>query len=124
MKIHDAILKRDIEMLRGEIAKGNVNSIEPETGYTDLHYCAQEQELEFAKMLIENGAYLNIKDKFGNTPLSKAVYFSGGKVEMINLLLSSGANADIENNYGISARQLAHQIASFDVKACFENETM
>ncbi len=56
-------------------------------GFTPLIYAARDNYLEIAKFLIEQGANVNAKNMYDQTPLSVAE----GKTEMINLLKSHGA---------------------------------
>ena len=57
-----------------------------------------------ARILIEHKADLEVKDKYGNTPLSNAVFsykiVPDGK--LIKLLVDAGADVNSENNYGVS----------------------
>ena len=73
-----------------------------------------------AELLLKYGAKVDEKDKDGNTPLFKAVFFSGGNTDMINLLVRKGADPNSENDYGVSPKNLADTIANFDVKSCFD----
>lgn len=120
MNIFEAVLEDNRQALLDEIDQGNIN-IQDESGYTALHYCAQNGKLALAKLLIDKGADVNRKDIYGNTPLFKAVFFSGGHKEMISLLLQAGADANEHNDAGVSPRELAQNIGNFDVTACFEN---
>jgi ankyrin repeat protein len=63
---------------------------------------------------------VDARDKHGNTPLSKAVFYSQGSGEMISLLLRWGADRDLKNNYGVSPVGLARSIANYDVARFFE----
>ena len=45
-------------------------------GYSPLHLACQNGHSETAMVLLENGAMPNAKDKFGNTPLYYAVFFT------------------------------------------------
>lgn len=84
-------------------------------GFTPLHYAAQNYCLELAKVLISNFANVNAKDIHGNTPLFKAVFNSQGHGELIELLITNGADKDLTNNYGVSPYQLAQNITNFNV---------
>lgn len=119
MKLYEIVLNNDIDEVKQVISDCDVNEQEEETGYTALHYCAQNRYIDIAKVLIDSGANVDIKDVYGNTPLFKAVFFSKGKTEMIQLLIEAGANPDTKNNSGVSPKELAESIGSFDVTECF-----
>lgn len=121
MNIIDAVIENNKELLLQEISDGNINAKEPDSGMSALHYCAQNYNIEFAKILLENGAETDITDAYGNTPLFKAVYFSEGRTEMINLLIESGADVNHKNTSDISPKQLAFNIDNFDVTSCFNS---
>jgi len=65
------------------------------TGNTALHYCAQQNHLDAATILLEAGADLNVKNIAGDTPLHLAS--RKNRVDMIELLLGKGADRTIEN---------------------------
>ena len=84
-------------------------------GVTALWYAAREGRYEMARILIEHKADLEVKDKYGNTPLSNAVFsykiVPDGK--LIKLLVDAGADVNSENNYGVSPLGLAKTIGDF-----------
>ena len=84
-------------------------------GVTALWYAAREDRYEMARILIEHKADLEVKDKYGNTPLSNAVFsykiVPDGK--LIKLLVDAGADVNSENNYGVSPLGLAKTIGDF-----------
>ena len=62
---------------------------------------------DLVKLLLENGADVNVRDDDGNTPLTNAL--SNGDKEMMKLLLKYGAdinNNTIDLNNPLSASQL------------------
>lgn len=54
-----------------------------------------------ARSLIENAANVNIRDKFGCTPLMRAG--ENGHKELAQLLINNGADTEIVDNYGDKA---------------------
>lgn len=120
MSILEAAMQNDIEEIKKAVLEGNVDEQDEESGYTALHYSAQNGNIEITEFLLKNKASVSIKDNYGNTALFKAVFFSQGKTEIIKLLLDAGANADEENNAGMSPRELAESIATFDVTEVFK----
>lgn len=115
MDIFQCIFEQNCEELKSQVNSDNVNTLD-EQGFSLLHYCAQEFELQMAQILILAGADVNIKDHYGNTPLFKAVFNSQGKGEMITLLINAGADVNMKNNSGVSPKELAEKIANYDVK--------
>jgi ankyrin repeat protein len=77
-------------------------------GVTPLHFTSERYSVEAARVLLDHGADVNAQDIYGNTPLARAVYRSkrGTEPELVKLLMSRGANPDIKNKAGESARDL------------------
>ena len=91
-----------------------------EDGFTPLHFAAQQQHAEVAAMLIDAGADLNARNRFGNTPLWGALFnVRSGGGEVVRVLLDAGADPDAENNYGVSARGLASKVGNYDLMRFF-----
>jgi ankyrin repeat protein len=66
-----------------------------------------------------HGASVSSRDENGNTALSNAVYAYQGGPDCISLLLDAGADPDLANNYGVSPRSLAQNIANYDTRKFF-----
>lgn len=62
-----------------------------------------EKNIDDIKKLIKNNAagYVNIQDNLGNTALIYASYI--GYIEVVNLLLTMGADPNIQNKHGYTA---------------------
>mgnify|MGYP003627944809 CR=1 FL=1 len=98
----------------------SVNIRDRKSGYSALDFAAQEQVPEIVKILLSAGADLEARDKFGNTALYRATYYSNGRGETIKELLAQGADPTSENEYGVSPLSLAEQIANYDIIRFFE----
>ena len=61
-------------------------------------------KLEITRLLLENGAAIDIQNAFGETPLLFAVW--KGHKEVVELLLKHGANPKLENNWGVPIWEL------------------
>jgi ankyrin repeat protein len=74
-------------------------------GGIPLMWSAENGHAEIVKVLINNGAALNVCDFYGSPPLMKAVY--GGHVEAVQALVENKANVNIMYNGGITALYIA-----------------
>lgn len=100
--------------------RGDEVNVADKDGFTPLHFAAQQQHADVAALLIEAGADLNTRNKFGNTPLSGALFnVRDREGEVVRVLLDAGADPDAENNYGVSPRGLAAKVANYDLTRFF-----
>ena len=119
--IFDMIVDNNQSGVIEEIKKGNINTTDREL-YTPLHLAVAVDNFELTKLLLENGANLKAQDKWGNTPLHRAMSsYRGGDGKIIKYLIEQGANIDIENYYGVSPRKVADIIANYDLKQFIPN---
>jgi uncharacterized protein len=81
-----------------------------------LHVAAREYRPEIAKLLIKHGATVDAQDDYGNTPLGRAVFDSRGRGEMIEVLLSAGADKGLKNSHDVSPFDLTNTIANYNMK--------
>jgi uncharacterized protein len=111
----NATLSNDIESV-AILLQAGANPNSPDTnGFTALHHAAQRYFAPIVKLLISNGAAIDAVDSFGNTSLFRAIFESRGRREVIDLLLTAGANQHQINNSGVTPRELAKSISNFDV---------
>ncbi len=103
-----ASMQGNVNEIRNCIGKGaNVNAQDAITGTTPLHHIAHNCRLkDTAKLLLDNGAKVNIKDNAGMTPLHCASF--EGCEATIRLLLEQGADVKILNNQGNVPVDLAY----------------
>lgn len=73
---------------------GNVSEISP------LHWAVTLDKIKVAKTLLARGAYIDLQDENGNTPLFWAVHACKGKLDMVKLLLEKGASTNIQDEAG------------------------
>lgn len=84
-------------------------------GLTPLHAAAEAGNIRLAETLLKQGAEVDARDEFGNTPLSTAVYHARGNGVMIHLLRQYGANPLAANASDVTPVSLARTIANFNV---------
>ena len=84
----------------------NVN-FQDANGYSYLHAAAQSESIEIIDKLLKRGAYIDIKDKFGRTPLMIAISGYGKDRSVVDFLIANGADKEAEANSNVSCMQLA-----------------
>lgn len=104
-----------IEILIWLINKGADVNHQDRIGYSCLHFCAQEQNVEAARILLENGADPNILDEHENSPLWTAIFNSRGKLDLVRLLRLQGADPKPKNKHGKSPNDLAISIYNKEI---------
>jgi ankyrin repeat protein len=118
--LHHAILSNNIEIVNWLIENNIDINCKDKNGWTPLHFAIQNHNIELVNILLKNNSIIiDNPDNYGNTPLWRAVYESKGRSEIIELLLSKGANPDLKNYYDISPIDLAKSISNYDVKKYF-----
>ncbi|XP_030640327.1 ankyrin repeat domain-containing protein 16 [Chanos chanos] len=95
----------------------DVNVRAADSGLTALHYAAKEGHMGTVKALLSLGADLHIKDQRGRTALHMACI--GQHAETARMLLQLGLR-DMEDNSGVTARQLAKKPDIIGVFECLE----
>jgi len=110
----------DLPIVQTLIQSGASVNLQDKNKETPLHFAARSSQAEAARVLIDHGARVDAQDVHGNTALFHAVYESQGQGDLITLLLRSGANRALKNNYDVSPEELARTIANFDVARFFD----
>jgi ankyrin repeat protein len=122
--LNHAIWEGDFDKVRAIVENGVDLDVLGSNGHTPLMQSAEMEDLEITKYLIQAGAKINFPGHEGATPLHIAVDISidgiiqnGGSpgdepLEMINFLLSKGADKDLKNSKGESALNWAESYSS------------
>ncbi len=76
----------------------NVNTKEPGTNYTALHYAPYSSNTSLVRLLLDSGAEVRVKTDKGFTPLGSAAYC--GQAEMAKMLLEFGADPKARDSLG------------------------
>ena len=97
------------EVARYLVLKGAEVNLPSQNGFNvfPLHSAVAGNFIGISKMLIENGAEVNVVQQSGLTPLHSAA--QNGNIELIILLLEKGANVDIRMEGGKLAADLAEE---------------
>ena len=90
----------DLDLIQRFIAKGADVNAQVAHGLTSLHWVATSGDFKAAKFLIDNGADLNASQKGGNGTVLHMVINLGRKVDMVKLLVESGARLNQKFSYG------------------------
>ncbi|MBL7185048.1 MAG: ankyrin repeat domain-containing protein [Phycisphaerae bacterium] len=86
------------------------------SGYVKmLHQAVRDHDLKQIEQLLAQGEGINDKDWLGYTPLHWAVYF--GYSDLTELLISKGADPDIQSNTGRYALEIARAMAYPELEA-------
>jgi hypothetical protein len=80
-----------------------------------LHQAVRDHDIKEINRLLAEGEGINDKDWLGYTPLHWAVYF--GYADLIELLISKGADPNIRSDTGRYALEIAHAIAYPELEA-------
>ncbi len=86
-------------------------------GKTPLHQAIDLGAEDLALSLVEAGADVDVRDRWGNTPLWRAVYHAPGTETLIDALLEQGADPSAANNHGVSPIDLAHKMTDDEATA-------
>lgn len=96
--LHTAILTDNIDAVKKHIATGtNLNEKEPFAGSTPLITATVFGKTQAAKLLIEAGSDLSVKNNDGSTALHVAAFFC--RTEIVQALLEKGADKSLQNNF-------------------------
>lgn len=117
--LNTAIRKEKLEIARYLIENGaDVNAISLDRGYSalmDAVWCGSEDGV---RLLLDNGAKLNIINKDGQTMLILAV--GAGRTEICKMLVESGEDPDIKDRMGMSAYEYARLFKKDDIADILE----
>lgn len=90
------------------LEKGAIINSNNNTECSILHRAVANRHISVVQLLLEYGYNANATDKCRNTPLHIAVS-SDNSEKMVKLLLANGADANIKNNLGKTALDIARE---------------
>ena len=104
MNINAAVLSGNLEVVKQHIkAQTDINKKEAMSGSTPLITAASFGKNDIAKVLIDAGADLAIKNNDGATALHTAAFFC--RIEIVQMLIDAKADKTIRNNFGATPRE-------------------
>ncbi|MDI7182759.1 ankyrin repeat domain-containing protein [Leptospira santarosai] len=122
-KILSAAINGNIRLAKKALQQGaSVHAKDPlerNLGETPLHKVAFNNDVEFLRFLLSEGANPNLSDERGETPLITAVYGLG--LESVSALLGAKADPYLETTSGINAAVLAADLCSFPLLQILKN---
>lgn len=104
-KIEEAKYRYDFKELLDKVLKNKNINLQERTGWNLLHYVVEKNNIELARLLIENGIDINTQTSLGWTPLYIAV--NSNNIELTKLLIEYGANVNLPTTYGDTALEFA-----------------
>ncbi|UZN08383.1 ankyrin repeat domain-containing protein [Leptospira santarosai] len=122
-KILSAAINGNIRLAKKALQQGaSVHAKDPlerNLGETPLHKVAFNNDVEFLRFLLNEGADPNLSDERGETPLITAVYGLG--LESVSALLGAKADPYLETTSGINAAVLAADLCSLPLLQILKN---
>ncbi|HYM03392.1 MAG TPA: ankyrin repeat domain-containing protein [Stellaceae bacterium] len=95
---------KEVERLLHEGRGAGPNDAD-EKGVTALSYAAMHGNVAMAKLLIDQGAWVDVRDHLGNTALHFAA--QRGSVDVMTLLIDAKAPIDVTNKQGVTPLMMA-----------------
>jgi ankyrin repeat protein len=121
--VFEAAKLGDSAILLDLIRHGADLNAESRVGYlgdTPLAFAARYGEVGAMRLLIDAGADVNHRSGSGDTPLRDAMLAGPHAVTVVQLLLAHGANPDIKDSQGRTAREISYGYGSPSIRAAIE----
>jgi len=106
-----AVAQGNLDLVKFSIENGIDVNHQDKKGQTALHYCAEYNQFEIARYVLEHNGKLDISDKFGNEPLWTATGNVNRELkglDIVELFLKNGAHPRHKNNVNKSPWDVAN----------------
>ncbi|MBD3254170.1 MAG: hypothetical protein GF383_03715 [Candidatus Lokiarchaeota archaeon] len=101
-----AARNKDFRMVKWAVNMGADVNARNEDGKSALIYaCDYKASIEIAQYLVKNGAEVNVKAKYGDSPLGYGAMY--GELALVKFLLESKADVNMQGEYGRTALHYA-----------------
>ena len=118
--IHAAVAGK-VELLSWLIENGADINHQDRNGWSALHFAVQEKHVQVVNNLLTNGAAVDLKDTYGNTPLWRATFDARGHYDIVLILAHHGANPHSKNKSDRSPIDFAEQIGDQNLIEALKN---
>ena len=108
-----AALSDNLDYIKNIISENPHRINQKEDGNSFLHLGVRAGNADIVKFLVSNGADVNIKDIYGQTPIQIAPH--SGNAEVVIQLVSNGAEINIKNSIGRTPLHDAAYHAQFQI---------
>jgi len=114
--IYQAAGENDVEALKGILASHSelAGTPDPSTGWSALHYAAEQNGAEAAELLLAHGADANAESPVGETPLHVVT-----GVEITRVILAHGGDPLRKDQLGSTPVERANQHSSREIAELF-----
>ena len=115
-----AVAAGKVELLSWLIEHGADIKHQDRNGWSALHFAVQEKQIDCVNFLLKNGATIDPRDTYGNTPLWRAAFDPCRIYDLVRILISHGANPNAKNNADRSPLDFAAQIGDHQLVAALK----
>ncbi|WP_371253877.1 ankyrin repeat domain-containing protein [Orientia tsutsugamushi] len=120
-ELYHSVADGDIKNVENLLAQDNASNIinalydgsEFEHG-SALHKAISRRDINMATLLLNNGANVNIQNKYGKTPLHSAILFNS-HIDMLRLLLNNGADVNLPDMHDTSPLHYIIKVSSCSI---------
>lgn len=98
--LKDAVIKRDYHSVRRLLKNGANPNEQDSEGFTALHFAAKDNRIFIAKLLIQKGAVILVRNKAGFTPLDYTIAHNFTSLQhLFEKKLNRIINSNIHNTF-------------------------
>lgn len=106
----NSVIENQIDFVKWLVDNGADINIQDRGGYSALHFVGQNRLTEIGKYILSKSPNLELRDRYGNTPLWTAVMNSRQSLSIVKLFLDNSANVDNVNEAGRTPGQMIKTI--------------